>query len=86
MVRKFRRGRRKENRWKRGERRYQRRVVRRGGAGERVVGWDMVRGGRFVNVTWNVQGISVRENKRIAKRMVVDNIAREEWGMVGLLS
>ena len=89
-VRRGRRGRGEENRRVRCERRYQRRRERannrRDRANNRGEGRDdrrgRVRGGGCEIVTWNVQGMSVRESNRNRMRRVVDRIAREGWEVV----
>ena len=43
-----------------------------------------MRGGASEIVTWNVQGMSVRENNRNRMRRVVDRIVREGWEIVCL--
>ena len=80
-VRRGRRGRGVENRRARCERRYQRRRDRARAGRE---GEERVRGGGCEIVTWNVQGMSVRENNRNRMRRVVDRVAREGWEVVCL--
>ena len=84
-TRRGRRGTGEENRRMRRERRYERRRRR---AGER----RSVRAGAGMNVgvnecvivTWNVQGMSVRENNRERMRRVIDKCVREGWEIVCL--
>ena len=79
-VRRGRRGRGEENRRGRRERRYERRRDRADARRVRGdVGRERVREGGCEIVTWNVQGMSVRENNRNRMRRVVHRIAREGW-------
>ena len=71
-------GRRRERRYQRRRDRANARRVRRGAVGERA------RGGGCEIVTWNVQGMSVRESNRDRMRRVVDRIVREGWEVVCL--
>ena len=66
------------------ERRYQRRRDRRRArrVGREGTSRELRRGGNKVIVTWNVQGMSVRENNRSRMRRVIDRIAREGWEIV----
>ena len=81
-------GRGEGNRRARCDRRYQRRReranARRALRGNVGTGRDRVRGGASEIVTWNVQGMSVRENNRNRMRRVVDRIVREGWEIVCL--
>ena len=87
-VRRGRRGVGEERRMNRRERRYQRRrdgaVDRRTGRGRVGIGREQGREGDSVLVTWNVQGMSVRENNKNRMRRVVDRIVREGWEVVCL--
>ena len=74
-----RRGRGEERRRGRRERRYERRRERRRGKGRTNDGMN-----ERVIVTWNVQGMSVRENNRERMRRVVGKIVHEGWEIVCL--
>ena len=81
-VRRGRRGRDEGNRRSRRERRNQRRRER---ARARRAGGVRLGGGKEGEreiVTWNVQGMSVRENNRNRMRRVVDRVTREGWEVV----
>ena len=85
-TRRGRRGRGEEHRRGRRERRNLRRreraSARREGRGSGLVGGARVREGGCEIVTWNVQGMSVRESNRERMRRVVDRVIREGWEVV----
>ena len=83
-VRSGRRGRGEENRRSRREGRYQRRRDRARARRAGRVGIGGGREGEREIVTWNVQGMSMRENNRNRMRRVVDRITREGWEIVCL--
>ena len=77
------RGRGEENRDRRRERRYDRRRER-ARERRREVGSTNGSTNESVIVTWNVQGMSVRENNRARMRKVAEKIVREGWEIVCL--
>ena len=83
-VRRGRRARTEEGRRARRERRYQRRRNGNGASTREGIERENIRGGGCEIVTWNVQGMSVRENNRNRMRRVVDKIVRERWEVVCL--
>ena len=82
-VRRGRRGGGDDNRRRRREGRYERRRERARGRRQRPSGMN-VGVNECVIVTWNVQGMSVRENNRARMRRVVDKVVREGWEVVCL--
>ena len=72
-----------DNRRRRREGRYERRRERARGRRQRPSGMN-VGVNECVIVTWNVQGMSIRENNRARMRRVVDKVVREGWEVVCL--